>query len=399
MFGLTLELQIMRFTSILLFTFLPFQIQAQQGSKPLPISGDAQPKLAEIDKLMIDYIADQGVPGATVAVAKDGRLVYARGFGFANSDRKIAMQPTARFRLASVSKSFTIAAICQLVERGKLKPEDKVFDLLQFKDALKMDPRWKKITIQHLIDHTAGFDREQSGDPMFKSIEIAKALKISPPPKPDQIVKYMLTQPVEWEPGTKVMYSNFGFCLLGRVIEKLSGVTYEKYVTDELLKPIGISDMQIGKTLSAAKGEVHYVDPDSPTGQCVFPNLSSRSVPSPYGAWCLESMDSHGGWIASAVDLVRFGSAIDYPDRFPAYRGLAFKYRFCPEYVHFGAINGCSAMLRRFTNGVTLAILFNSRKSRSDPELCQDVHDRFKELLFKVESWPEGDLFSKYLKP
>jgi N-acyl-D-amino-acid deacylase len=380
-------------------TLFLFAVSArgEPKAKPLPVTGEAQPKLAAIDKLILDYLTEQKVPGAAVAVAKDGRLVYARGFGYADPDHKIAIQPTSLFRLASASKPFTVAAICQLVEQGKLKFDDKIFDLLQLKDSSRLDGRWKKITIAQLIMHRAGFDREKSGDPMAKSVEIAKALKIPSPPKPDQIIKYMLTQPIENEPGTKEVYSNFGFCLLGRVIEKVSGKPYDKYVIDELLKPIGIQDMQIGKSLTTAKGEVRYFDPHEPTGTSVFASLGTKNVPSPYGAFCLESMDSHGGWIASAIDLARFGSAIDYPDRFPAYKGMGFKANFFPEYVHFGAINGSSAMVRRFPNGITVGLLFNSRKSNGTEELCQDIHDRLKDLLYKVESWPEGDLFPQYL--
>ena len=206
---------------------------------------------------------------------------------------------------------------------------------------------------------------------MFRSVEIAKALKITPPPKPDQIIRYMLTRPVEREPGAKAVYSNFGYCLLGRVIEKISGKAYDKYIMDELLRPIGVTDMQIGKTLGTAKGEVRYVDSQEPSGSGVFPSTMGRRVPSPYGAWCLESMDSHGGWIASAVDLVRFGSAIDQDERFPAYTGNAFKTRFCPEYVHFGAVSGSCAVLHRLPTGVVFTVVFNSRLANSGKELTR----------------------------
>ncbi len=387
----------MRAAAILFLLLFVTSARADPKGKALPLTGEAQAKLAAFDKLLLDYLAEQKAPGAALAIAKDGRLVYARGFGYADTERKLAVQPTSLFRLASASKPMTVAAVCQLIERGKLKPDDKIFDILQLKDSSRMDGRWKKITVQQLVGHRAGFDRESSGDPMFKSLEIAKALKIQPPPKADQIIKYMLAQPIEHEPGTKEVYSNFGYCLLGRVIEKAGGKPYDKYVIDELLKPIGIQDMQMGKTLSTAKGEVRYYETYEPTGPSVFASLGTRDVPSPYGAWCLEAMDAHGGWIASAIDLARFGSVMDYPDRFPAYKGMTFKYSFFPEYVHYGAISGSSAMFRRFANGVNVGLLFNSRKSTGEQELCQALHDRLKDLIDKVESWPDIDLFPKYL--
>src|SRR5262249_17221749 len=151
------------------------------------------------------------------------------------------------------------------------------------------------------------------------------------PAKVEQIIRYLEDKPLDFEPGSKYCYSNFGYCLLGRVIEKAGGKAYEKFVQEELLKPIGITDMQIGKTLTTAKGEVHYTDPAEPTGYGVYPGMIGKKVPSPYGAWCLETLDASGGWIASSIDLVRFGSALAQEEKFPAYKGLSFKYRFFPE--------------------------------------------------------------------
>ena len=94
---------------------------AQPKSREVPVTGEAQLKLAAIDRLMLDYLAREKAPGAAVAVTKDGRLVYARGFGWAEPEHKSPVQPASLFRIASVSKAITAAAICQLVERGQLK--------------------------------------------------------------------------------------------------------------------------------------------------------------------------------------------------------------------------------------------------------------------------------------
>jgi CubicO group peptidase (beta-lactamase class C family) len=104
----------MRVIAIILLSLFAENAQAQPKSKPLPVSGEEQPKLAVIDKLMVEYLREQKAPGAALAIAKDGRLVYARGFGYADLDRKVAVQPTSLFRLASASKPFTVAAIASL---------------------------------------------------------------------------------------------------------------------------------------------------------------------------------------------------------------------------------------------------------------------------------------------
>jgi N-acyl-D-amino-acid deacylase len=386
--------------SLALIISLAFAVAAaaQPKAKPTPVSGESRPGLAAIDKLMLDMLEESSAPGAAIAIAKDGRLVYARGFGYCEPEKKTAVQPTALFRTASVSKPITVAAVCQLAERGKLRFEDKVFDLLKLKEPSKMDPRWKEITVFHLLAHMGGFDSERDGDPMFRSLEIARELKVPPPAKQEQIIRYVLTQPLAFAPGSKVCYSNFGYCLLGRVIEKAVGKPYDRYVIEELLQPLGIRDMQLGKTLTTAKGEVRYLETDPPTAPSVFPQFLGKEVPTPYGAWCLEAMDSHGGWLASAVDLARFGAALDDTDRFAAVKGKHFDQAFFPEYRYTGAFSGTSAMFHHAPGKLSYGIVFNSRKHRSDKNLCDVAYERLKKILDDVKTWPDDDLFPRYLK-
>ena len=98
-----------------------------------PVSGKAVPGLASFDTLMTDFIRKYHLPGGALAVARDGRIVYARGFGYADRDKKESVEPDALFRIASVTKPLTAVAVLQLVERGKLSLDDKVFDVLELK--------------------------------------------------------------------------------------------------------------------------------------------------------------------------------------------------------------------------------------------------------------------------
>src|SRR5262249_38619256 len=149
------------------------------------------------------------------------------------------------FRIASVSKPITAVAILQLAERGKLKLDDKVQGHLKyephFEDGGKFDERWRQVTIAHCLAHTGGWDRDKSYDPMFQANRMARSRKVELPILPEDIIRYQLGQPLDFDPGERYAYSNFGYSLLGRIIEKVTGQPYEEYVQDEVLKPLSIT--------------------------------------------------------------------------------------------------------------------------------------------------------------
>jgi N-acyl-D-amino-acid deacylase len=286
------------------------------------ITGEAQPAFAEVDAILQQFIREQKIPGASLAITDKGRLVYARGFGYADVGQREPVMPDSLFRIASISKPITAAAVLQLVDQGKLSLDSKVFDLLDYEPhfsegvnlaekAEQFDKRQHDITIRHLLQHRGGWDRDKSFDAMFKSTEFAQAVGNAPPASPENVICVMLGKPLDFDPGQRYAYSNYGYCLLGRVIEKVSGQSYEEYVKQHVLAPVGVTAMRLGATrLDGRKEhEVRYYDPR--LGNSVFATDLNSPVPQPYGAWHLEAMDSHGAWIASASDLVRFASAFD----------------------------------------------------------------------------------------
>ena len=149
-------------------------------------------ELKSFDELMEGFVRDNELPGAALAVAKDGRLVYARGFGYANVEKEQPVHPESLFRIASISKPFTAVATLQLVEQGKLGLNDSVFNLLPHKPHLAMgdkaDPRLGQVTIAHLLRHQGGWDRKATIDPLFNAIEIATVLGEPPPATQDDVI-------------------------------------------------------------------------------------------------------------------------------------------------------------------------------------------------------------------
>ena len=291
-------------------------------ASPNVSSGEVVPELASFDEMMHEFLSEHKVPGASIAVTDHGRLVFARGYGYADLKSKQPVTPTSLFRIASISKPITAIAILQLADQGKLSLEAKVFDILDFNTDIaaagdKFEKRLRDVTIEHLLQHRGGWDRDVSFDAMFQSVKFARELDVPAPAKPNDIIRRMLTQPLDFTPGERYAYSNFGYCLLGRVIEKLTGQTYEHFVQSSVLQPLSISDMRIGATRieGRAEGEVRYYQPGY--GKSVFEaDLGVRS-PWPYGTWHLEAMDSHGGWLASAIDLAKIASALDDPTNSP----------------------------------------------------------------------------------
>ena len=365
----------------------------------IPATGKTSTEFASFDHLMSTFLtSNRDVPGGTLAMARDGHLVYARGFGYADREKMQAVEPNSLFRIASLTKPITAVAILQLVERGKLNLDEHVFKVLQLRvpddPQVKFDERWKKITIRQLLQHTGGWDRDKKDgfDPMARSADIVAELKIAPPAGPDAIIHWMLRRPLDFDPGRRMAYSNFGYCLLGRVVEKVSGQKYEIYVRREVLAPLGITAMKLGKTLQErTKGEVKYYD--SGKGPAVLGPHIGESVPNPYGTYYLEAMDAHGAWLGTAPDLVRFATAFDHPaqckilnaksieEMFARPDGLAgYKRNGKPRGVYYGCgwlvrptadgskrntwhdgqLAGTSTLMVRREDGLTWVALFNS---------------------------------------
>ncbi len=224
-------------------------------------------ELSGLDQALQRFIQKQGVVGASVGIVKDGQLVYAKGFGHADLDAQQTVDPHHLFRIGSLSKLITTVAIMKLREEGKLSLDDAVFgeqgilNTPQYQN-IKDPRRAERITVEHLLSHTAGWSKRTYGDPMFIPLKIAEEMQVPAPANLDDIISFVLSKRIPYAPGTRYDYSNFGFCLLGKVIEAASGETYERYVQNHLLAPLGIYEMRLAKNRPEDRfeNEVSYYD-------------------------------------------------------------------------------------------------------------------------------------------
>jgi CubicO group peptidase (beta-lactamase class C family) len=265
----------------------PAAFTQELASSPTP---DERKRLA---RLAAAFMETYEVPALSVAIAIKGKPAYVGAFGVADREAGEALTPQHRFRIASISKPITSTGIFKFIEAGKLQLDSHVFgpnSILgdDYPTPANHRSNIEQITIEHLLTHTTGGWQSGAGDPMGLDNKMSHR----------ELIAWALEHSgLADPPGKSFAYSNFGYCILGRVIEKLTGQTYEQYIKDDILGPCGISDMRIaGNTLQErATNEVKYYDQ---TGR------------DPYGM-NVARMDSHGGWIATPSDLTAFFIHID----------------------------------------------------------------------------------------
>jgi len=373
------------------------------------------PQLENIDKNIEYFIKKWQVAGATVGIMKDGKLVYAKGFGYADKEKNEEVQPEHLFRIASVSKLVTAIAIMKLVEEGSLSLDDQVFgENGILNDSIYSDIRdrkTEKVNVRHLLEHSAGWTT-RGGDPMFNTLDIARRLGKEPPVSIQDIIRHELKHKrIYYAPGTRSYYSNFGFVVLGEVIRKITGVPYEFFVKNEVLFPMGIEDMAIGHNLLEDKytAEVKYYDkPNAPWRLSCYGN--DQMVTRTYGGTDIEVLSSAGGWIASSIDLLRLLAAIDgFPERKDILSEESVATLTTPresylsplgwrdvnskdEWWRTGTLAGSSAILMRRPDNISFVMITNSSTWRGS-NFSHDMKYMLSHVIDQVEEWPQHDLF------
>ena len=214
-------------------------------------------------------------PGFAAIVVKDGEVVYHDAAGMANVELGVPLQKDHVFRIGSITKQFTAVAILQLAEAGKLNLDDEITRFLP-----DYPTQGRKITVHHLLNHTSGI---QPYTEMVAWTEGMRRNYMSP----QDMIDFFGPAPLLFEPGEKYQYNNSGYFLLGYIIEKASGLTYENYVEQRLLKPLGMADSRYGHPNEITPRRVAGYDPTADNAS--FENAAYLSMSQPYAAGSLLS--------------------------------------------------------------------------------------------------------------
>lgn len=361
------------------------------------------------------FLRQWNLAGMSMSIVKNGKLVYAHGFGYSDVENKQPVEPGQLFRIASVSKLITAVAIMKLVEQKKITLDSKVFGPKAIlKDPVfdkVKDPRLYSITVRHLLAHSGGWTTAY-GDPAFNSLVVLEKTGETGAPTMEAYYRFVASRRLHFTPGTAHSYSNMGYMFLGKVIEAVSGQSYENFVESQVLRPAGILDMHIGHSFLAQRrvNEVKYYEADEHAEVPAFDG-SGRMVPKPYGGNPIELLGAAGGWIASTPELAKLVVQIDgfksVPDIISQnlirqmtenknFRGpLGWKTTYDNgDWIRTGSMAGTSAIIKRQSNGFCWVVVINS-SSWKGPRLPAYVSYMMKKIEQKVTNWPQTDLFKE----
>jgi CubicO group peptidase (beta-lactamase class C family) len=256
----------------------------------------------KLDSIMQDFMKKNSVRQAQVAASVNGTVLASRGYTWAESDRAV-VEPSDKFLLASVSKMFTYAATNKLVSSGLLTFDTPVYPLLGYNDPA--DKRSLNITVQQLLDHTAGFDRSMSTDLGFIFREVAQSLNQSTPATLRQLIEYVAAKPLDFTPGERSAYSNYGTLMMSYVIANLTGESYTSYIEKNILKGAEVE-------LYSTAADSHKTDRIVQEAKFVYMSAltpsSDDKVPSPNGGDGSIKEEAIGafGMRASAATISQF---------------------------------------------------------------------------------------------
>ncbi len=326
-------------------------------------AGTSPEKISKIDQTMKQFY-DAGRFGGMVLVAEDGKIVYEKGFGFANAEWNIPNSPQARYRIGSITKQFTSMLVMQLVNEGKLRLDGTISDYLPYyrKDT------GSKVTIHHLLTHTSGIP-SYTDNPKFMRENIRTRVK-----SPKDFALEYCSGDLLWTPGEKWAYNNSGYFLLGAILEQVTGQRYEELLRQRIFDPVGMKDT----------GYDHFesIIPHRATGYQRSPegdlqNADFLDMGAPYAAGSLYS---------TVEDLLRWDQAL-YTDKLlpsalkqkmftPVKNNYAYGWYVTTPPAgtpgeltigHAGGINGFSSYLLRMPNSKLTVVVLGNYPSSTGP--------------------------------
>ncbi|WP_442484150.1 serine hydrolase [Aeoliella sp. SH292] len=364
---------------------------AQAQSRPE--AGLVVPQLTAFDDIMRQTMTQHDISAGVAAIMRDGKLLYRRAFGWDNSARTVPIDEDVTMRIASITKPLTAATIRNLIADGHISLNQRVFSLDEPGSGIldhspfgnDFDPRLKDITVNHLLQHRGGWNRDQVGDWTYDEREIASDMSLPSPPGRDATLRWILGNDagLQHNPGSTYSYSNIGFMVLGMIAEEVTGKPHLEVMREEVFRPVGIPDHMIkqGRTFAADQDprEPHY---EAGIGLSVFGSgfVSNRA----YGGWDHEARIGQGGIVADPIAILEYmqhyiisGGDIGLP--VPTSGGSTRS--------HGGSLSGTSTVAVQRADGIDYVIFFN----KSDTVGTAD--SEFNKLINAgTIQWPTTDI-------
>ena len=381
-------------------------------------------ELAGLDRKMKNYLRKWFIKGGSLAIMRNDSLVYAKGYGWAEEEKEIPMEPGHIMRMASVSKLITAIGVMVLQDKGMLSIKDTVFGpsgILQGTqlDSLIKDKNCHKITVEHLLRHQAGFYR----DPLFSSRDIMHLMQLDHAPEADDYFRFVLPKRLRFQPGEWQRYSNFGYLLLSRIIEEVSGKSYEDFIKEDVLRPAGVYDMHIAGIYYDDKreNEVRYYTHEGDGKFIEEYNNSGRIVERCYGGNNIPMLSGAGAWCGSPAELARLVASIDGRNEVPdiiskeaveQMTGYYDKDTFslgwndthpAKGWSRTGTLSGTTALVKYFPDGECWILITNSStwkgpgQARYTDALFKQCRELYSAKLPAINLFEEQSIYSPSL--
>lgn len=374
--------------------------------------------LAGMDRKIESFLRKWDLKGASVAVMRRDSLLYAKGYGWADEEKGLEMQPYNLLRMASVSKLITATGIMILKDQGRLSLDDRIFGEggilsdMPYAESIR-DKNYYRITVEHLLRHQGGFT-VSGGDPMFSTGSIMTGFGLEEAPDCETLLCCILRRKLRFIPGKSQAYSNLGYLLLSQVIEKCSGMSYEKFIRKNIFQALGIKDFHIANNYYGERfqHEVRYYVPSNEPSVPEY-NNSGRMVTRCYGGNDIHALSGAGAWVGSVPELMKFIAGIDGEPGIPdiiseeSFREMV-KYVDNSTYslgwndtkpssgwMRSGSFSGTSALVKYFPDGECWIMITNTSNWKGS-KFSKTISALFSELRRTYSpAMPERDFFHK----
>jgi D-alanyl-D-alanine carboxypeptidase len=365
---------------------------AQQPDQKATVADRASqtPNSDAIDDFVRKQMEQRHIPGVSLAIVQQGKMVKATGYGMANVELSVPATQDTVYQLASVTKTFTATAIMMLVEEGKLNLDDKIG-----KHLPNLPTAWEDVTVRQLLNHTSGIKSYTSIPDFFKSARKDFAQQ--------EIIDLVASAPLEFAPGEKWRYNNTGYFLLGMLIEKTTGKKYGDFLSERIFKPLDMAQTRVN--------DLHAVIPNRAQGYA-WDGKSLRN-----GDYVSPTQPFSAGMLVSTVsDLVKWDAAL-YSEKLLKKSTLesmwtpttlakdeqadyGFGWQTKPQnghrqLAHGGGIPGFSTQISRFVNDQLTVIVLTNSGSGNAGAIASGVAALVEPALAKQAEKPIADTDEK----